>query len=161
MYESKPPQRGGGLRPPSTEGACGALYGFPLWGLAFLHSACLTSSEDIKIHQNASRFMPIHPSHVLRGTLFRETFSEICTLTKKHFLMFFERNPLPGSDSARHLEPRETKSATKRNFKKCIPVFGPKCPGAGMFTAISRNDSVVGALTKNNLTDTKETWPCK
>ena len=62
MYESKPPQRGGGLRPPSTEGACGALCGFPLWGLAFVHSACLTSSEDIKIHQNASRFAPIHPS---------------------------------------------------------------------------------------------------
>ena len=73
-----------------AEGAAGALCGGrpkaapPLWGLAFVHSACLTSSEDIKIHQNASRFAPIHPSttHVLRGTLFRETFSEICTLKK-------------------------------------------------------------------------------
>ena len=43
----------------TVEAAEGRL---PLWGLAFVHSACLTSSEDIKIHQNASRFMPIHPS---------------------------------------------------------------------------------------------------
>ena len=53
MYESKPPQR---------EAAFGHPLWFPLWGLAFVHSACLTSSEDITIHQNASRFMPIHPS---------------------------------------------------------------------------------------------------
>ena len=35
-----------------------------------------------------------------------ETFSEICTLKKNDISgCFFERNPLPGSDSARHLEP--------------------------------------------------------
>ena len=35
-----------------------------------------------------------------------ETFSEKCTLKKKrHFWNVFERNPLLGSDSARHLEP--------------------------------------------------------
>ena len=52
--------------------------------------------------------MPIHPitTHVLRGTLFRETFSEICTLKKTTFGgVFLKRNPLPGSDPARHLEP--------------------------------------------------------
>merc|ERR1712185_454938 len=69
MYESKPPPR------ESTEGAAGALCGGrpkaapPLWGLAFVHSACLTSSEDIKIHQNASRFMPIHPSSLALAQL--------------------------------------------------------------------------------------------
>ena len=48
----------------------------------------------------------VHTTHVLLGLSRLETFSEICTLKKTTFLeVVFERNPLPGSDSARHLEP--------------------------------------------------------
>ena len=48
----------------------------------------------------------VHTTHVLLGVSRLETFSEICTLKKKTtFFVFFERNPLPGFDSARHLEP--------------------------------------------------------
>ena len=49
----------------------------------------------------------VHTTHVLLGLAHLETFSETCALKKNNniFGCFFERNPLPGSDSARHLEP--------------------------------------------------------
>ena len=47
----------------------------------------------------------VHTTHVLLGLSRLETFSEICTLEKTTFFGVFLRNPLPGSDSARHLEP--------------------------------------------------------
>ena len=47
----------------------------------------------------------VHTTHVLLGLSRLETCLEICSLKKRHCLLFFERNPLPGSDSARHLEP--------------------------------------------------------
>ena len=83
---------------------------------------------------------------------------------------FFERNPLPGSAPARHLEldalilTRFGGLRGRISHKTCflkiwVPYVGPKCSGAGMFTVISRNGSVEGTLVQNNLTGTKDTWP--
>ena len=47
----------------------------------------------------------VHTTHVLLGLSRLDTFSEIYILKKRHYGLTFERNPLPGSDSARHLEP--------------------------------------------------------
>ena len=47
----------------------------------------------------------VHTTHVLLGLSRLETFSEKCTLKKVTFLDVFSRGMLPGSDSARHLEP--------------------------------------------------------
>ena len=48
----------------------------------------------------------MHTTHVLLGLSRLETCSEIHTLKKKTTCYDdSERNPLPGSDSARHLEP--------------------------------------------------------
>ena len=71
----------------------------------------------------------VHAKHVLLGLSRMETFSEISILKKTRLLVvFFLRNPLPGSDSARHLEPDaltlmrfgavRAKSVTKRIFLK-------------------------------------------
>ena len=41
----------------------------------------------------------------LATSTFGNIFGNLHPEKKRHFCLFFERNPLPGSDSARHLEP--------------------------------------------------------